>query len=109
MRSTTGFVITRHRGFHITFENGWTASVQWGPGNYCDNYDVMDFDAPRNASASWESSTAEVAAWPPSGDFVAFDSGDIVMGRLTPAEVLSFLNEIACKEVVSLMTTTQAG
>ena len=34
------FSITQGKGFTITFANGWTASVQWGAGNYCDNYDL---------------------------------------------------------------------
>lgn len=25
------------KGFRIVFDNGWTISVQWGPGNYCKN------------------------------------------------------------------------
>ena len=24
------FVVTNQKGFHLTFENGWTVSVQWG-------------------------------------------------------------------------------
>ena len=24
-----------NKGFQMTFENGWTISVQWGIGNYC--------------------------------------------------------------------------
>ena len=31
------FAITRGKGFHLTFANGWTVSVQWGNGNYCSN------------------------------------------------------------------------
>ena len=38
------FVSTMRKGFHITFENGLTASVQWGAGNYCDNHLPEDFD-----------------------------------------------------------------
>ena len=32
------FVSTMRKGFHMTFENGLTISVQWGAGNYCDNH-----------------------------------------------------------------------
>ena len=32
------FEVTTGKGFHVTFENGWTVSVQFGPGNFCDNY-----------------------------------------------------------------------
>ena len=30
--------INNNKGFHMTFKNGLTASVQWGLGNYCDNH-----------------------------------------------------------------------
>lgn len=33
------FKITAGKGFHVTFPNGLTVSVQWGYGNYCDNRD----------------------------------------------------------------------
>jgi len=32
------FEISDNKGFHMTFENGWTVSVQLGAGNYADNY-----------------------------------------------------------------------
>ena len=53
------FVSTMRKGFHMTFENGLTVSVQWGAGNYCDNHfpDDMDFSCSKDA----QSDTAEVA------------------------------------------------
>ena len=91
----TGFKTTSRNGFHITFENGWTVSVQFGNGNYCDNYnhDMMSRD-PVPPSAN-----AEVAAWPDrAGAWHRFADGDTVRGCMTPAEVLAFMNEIAAKE-----------
>lgn len=49
-------------GFHITFDNGYVLSVQYGEGNYCDN---------KNWNGSWntkheeldETSTCEIAIW----------------------------------------------
>lgn len=32
----TGFRVNPH-GFNIEFENGYSVSVQFGPGNYCSN------------------------------------------------------------------------
>ena len=29
--TTTGFTSNSNKGFQITFENGWTISVQFGP------------------------------------------------------------------------------
>lgn len=87
-----GFYITRSKGFHIVFANGWTVSVQFGPGNYCDNYDLQIGSDEKEAGENG-SGTAEVAAWPDSGDMVRFgDDGDTVAGRKTPTDVLALLN-----------------
>jgi hypothetical protein len=90
------FVSTMRKGFHITFENGLQASVQWGAGNYCDNHFSMDFMCSKDA----ESNTAEVAVF--KGDtmidatpFVTGDSGyDSVVGYLTPEQVVDFLMNV---------------
>jgi len=90
------FVSTQRKGFHITFENGLTASVQWGAGNYCDNHFPKDMDFSCNKDA--QSDTAEVAAIY-KGDLIdanqflsnGGDCCDIVVGYLTPEEVLDFL------------------
>lgn len=29
------FCSTMNKGFRMTFDNGWTISIQWGTGNYC--------------------------------------------------------------------------
>jgi hypothetical protein len=93
------FAITGHSGYHMTFANGWTASVQWGPGNYSDHYDsVYRWDAPKRASTTWESTTAEVAAWSRNGTLVRLEGGNTVRGYLTADEVLAFLNDIARRE-----------
>ena len=86
------FRITGNKGFHIVFKNGWTVSVQFGPGNYCDNYD-------RNILSEAEvcgkdgSTTAECAVWGPDGEMVEYKGwGNSVSNRSTPAEVLELLN-----------------
>lgn len=86
-----GFRITGGRGFHITFANGWTVSVQFGPGNYCDNYDD-DFRESAESGARG-SSTAEAAVWPANGQLVSYgDWGNTVGNRLTPTQILELLN-----------------
>lgn len=94
--SATGFDITFGRGFHITFENGHTVSVQFGGGNYCSNYDV-EIGAGRNGRHLPPSATAEVAAWDSNGQLVRLGDGDDVIGYQTPAEVLALLNKIAAR------------
>jgi hypothetical protein len=79
------------KGFHIRFNNGWTVSVQFGAGNYCDHYGRFEI------SASWyrgEARTAEIAAWDIEGNNYSFGD-DTVAGYRTPAEVLEFMNTIA--------------
>lgn len=72
------FNITGSKGFQITFENGCTISVQFGPGNYCQNRDA-DFDAPKTAH-HWKSKDAEVAIILPNGLFYKMDDYEDVAG-----------------------------
>lgn len=89
------FKSTERQGFHITFENGLTVSVQWGAGNYCDNHNSWDF----SRSKDMESSTAEVAVWCNerwlnANDFTGEDveyGFDDVVGYLTPEQVVDLL------------------
>ena len=86
------FKITGTKGFHITFENGYTVSVQFGPGNYCDNYDRM-IGSEEEACGEEGSSTAECAVWQGDGGLITRDKwGDSVTNRSTPKEVLELLN-----------------
>jgi hypothetical protein len=90
------FSAVDNKGFELTFTNGWTVSVQWGPGNYCEHRSVSDFEAPSLVS-TWESTTAEVAAW--DKDEVWHNFGDDeVKGWMTSNEVLEFINMIASKK-----------
>ena len=86
------FKICDQKGFHITFDNGYTVSVQFGPGNYSDNYDlsIMDYIG-KPVPPSF---TAETALIDPSGNFVEYD-GDQVQGRQTAEDVLKLMNYAA--------------
>ena len=35
------FVATQNKGFGMTFDNGFTISVQWGTMNYCERKNLM--------------------------------------------------------------------
>lgn len=94
------FAITMRKGFHMTFENGMTASVQWGAGNYCDNHfpEDMDFSCSKDA----HSDTAEVAVIY-KGKLIDFideflpekcESDGTVCGWMSPEDVLYFLNKV---------------
>lgn len=91
-----GFYVTRQTGFHVTFANGWTVSVQFGPGNYCTHYD-REIGRDEAACGKEGSPDAEVAAWPPNGEMIEFPGGDTVGARYSPAQVLALLNDVAAR------------
>ena len=95
------FTANQNKGFNITFPNGWTVSVQFGPRNYCDHYDTeADLDAPSKVEV-WKATTAEVAAWAEHKVWHNFNvdfPDEMVKGYMTPEEVLEFINLIANKK-----------
>lgn len=70
-----------HNGFHMTFKNGYTMSVQFGKTNYSDG----------------GVTTAEIAAWGPDGQWLSLGEGDDVRGWCSPDEVLEIMNMVASK------------
>ena len=91
------FSITNHKGFHLSFNNGWQVSVQFGPGNYCERREE-DYDSPRK-SESWHSKNAEIAVWRNFGkqEMIMLEN-DVVRGWTSPREVA---------EIVYLVSTAQ--
>lgn len=99
--SDTGFKISDQKGFHVTFENGWTVSVQFGRGNYCENYG-FEGENPSDPSSAYRgpvphSRDAEVAAWSPDGAWFPIAEDDDVIGNQTPAQVLAIMNKVAAQ------------
>lgn len=82
--------ITDAKGFHMTFANGWTISVQFGSGNYSSNYKLRSFDRPVDDISS---NTAEIAAWK-NDKWYDFEN-DTVCGYLNSDEILKYMNIIA--------------
>ena len=83
--------ITRGTGFQMTFENGWTISVQFGYGNYCDNNRHPDgFDFGKNKDIV-QSSDAEIAIWDSEGSWYTFEEGDQVKGHCSADEVATWV------------------
>lgn len=101
--SKGGFRIQDGKGFQITFENGWTVSVQFGVYNYCNNYVQfgsenadMPYALANQEAGSRGSANAECALINPAGELVHREEwGDSVSSRSTPAEVLELLNQAA--------------
>ena len=88
-------------GFCVTFENGWTISVQWGPGNYADNHDVA-FTCQEREGALLSSKVAEIAAWnKPDTMWWDFDekkpvnSAGYVKGWVKPNELIGYMKNVS--------------
>lgn len=104
----TGFKIINSKGFHITFKNKITVSVQFGSLNYCENYPHNEVpEISLNESWSRENKIfaergtkdAEVAIMDKSGNFITQkylksigEKSDDVIGFQTPAQVLEIMN-----------------
>ena len=91
------FKSTLHKGFQITFENGYTISVQWGTGNYCENnrpsVDHSDQLVWLKRSPEYSSPDAEIAIW--NKDNVWYDFGyDTVKGYCSADEVADWIIKV---------------
>jgi hypothetical protein len=84
------FCICEGKGFQMTFENGVTLSVQFGPANYCENRNVNDIHAPSKKSR-WKSKDAEVAILLPGGDFYKIQEHDVVEGWQSVEDVCKWI------------------
>jgi hypothetical protein len=86
------FKIIEGRGFHITFKNGYTVSVQFGPSSYCDHYNLYGYVS-NEECGKIGATTAECAVIV---DDVLIETplfdGDTVKGWMTSKEVLKLLN-----------------
>ena len=106
MRDTYGFNTASFTstgvGFQITFDNGWTISVQWGPGNYSDNQSEPWDAGPQMHDRITESTTAEIAAWD-SDDVFWWDfskgsrvkAGSSVKGWVKPDQLVGYMQEVS--------------
>jgi|TARA_R110000824_G_scaffold325177_1_gene512104 hypothetical protein len=95
------FASSHNKGFSITFENGNTVSVQWGPGNYCDPEHEMGRNAHPQAPSRtqvWKSATAEVAAWNADGDWHNFEC-DQVDGWQSADDVAKFISFVSSNKL----------
>lgn len=85
------FCINDNKGFQIKFDNGYTVSVQFGPGNYGTNYNLGFVE---NINKPMTATTAETALIAPDGNFVQYKDDD-VQGYQSPADVLALMNYAA--------------
>ena len=91
------FTINQHTnaGFSMTFDNGWTVSVQFGKDNYCDNH---SFHPCKDDNSKTQSPNAEIAAWDNNTDRRYSFNDDNVKGWVNADEVARFIGEIQRKK-----------
>ena len=78
------------KGFHLTFDNGWTLSVQFGYGNYCENYHNESTISDDNKCTTC--TNAEIAYIDPEGNLdYNPDWSDQVLGYCSPSDVVNHL------------------
>lgn len=80
----------RCKGFHIGLSNGFTVSVQFGRGNYCEHHRDPVWDAPEKGS----SYNAETAVFSPKGELMPVN-GETVRGWQSPDDVVRLLSTVA--------------
>ena len=77
-------------GFKMTFENGWTVSVQWHNGAYCEN---KGYEYAPGFEQDPTCQSAEIAAWDSKGKWYQFEH-DTVEGYKSTDEVAEFIHMI---------------
>ena len=58
-----------NKGFRMTFENGFSISVQWGVGNYCEKRDSGEWNEATKHDF-WSSNSAEIAVFNEYGSMI---------------------------------------
>lgn len=83
--------ITMRKGVHFMFDNGITLSIQIGPGNYCNNYN-MDLGKWCNKLDTHlpESSNAEIAIWGKDKNMINL-GGDTILGYVPINQVIAYI------------------
>jgi hypothetical protein len=90
------------KGFQTTFPNGFTVSVMFGAGNYCENrFSDLEVGGTVKVWTEHNSQDAEIAVIDSNGNFVTefpgCPEGDQVRGWITPDEMLEVMNWAAAQ------------
>jgi hypothetical protein len=92
------------KGFQVSFDNGFTVSVMFGAGNYCEHrFSDMELGGTVNMWSEHNSVSAEIAVIGPDGEFVTgfpgCPEGNQVRGWVEPDEMLEVMNWAASQTV----------
>ena len=87
------FKAMTHKGFQMTFINGWTVSVMFGGGNYCKNQHDKYWVPEDRTRSVYDSPTAEIAAWDKDNNWYNFGD-DTVNGWCKPDYIADFIQRV---------------
>jgi len=88
----SGFRSTENKGFQITFQNGWTISVQFGKGNYCEVGYIGEYGGEMKKLRHY-SKDAEIAIF--KGEEWYNFGTDTVSGYCEPKEVAEWISKVS--------------
>jgi hypothetical protein len=107
------FSITRGTGFQMKLGNGWTVSVQFGPGTYSDHHmggprSMVFMGDTTTPAQPHKSALAEVAAIHPNGELVdVLNRGDTVAGWMDADAVVEFIALVAALDASDFTVTAE--
>ena len=97
------FTNSYNKGFRMTFGNGFSISVQWGVGNYCEKKESGQWDE-STKYAEWDSNSAEIAVFDKNGGYITITNyPDVVAGWLsadTVAKCITIIQSATTKEEI---------
>ena len=93
------FKSTHNKGFHMTFKNGFTISVQFGTSSYCSRRNYSSELFPEMKMEWVGSPDAEIAIWDADGEWFSFGY-DNVKGYCSADEVATWI--IFCTAATSM-------
>ena len=97
--SDKGLTIVAHKGFQIRFDNGYAASVLFGPCNYCESRGNFDYEKPERDHASsgsfYGGTTAEVAVLDQADDLLRISDDSALKGRVSPEDVATLVKFVS--------------
>lgn len=103
----SSFRSTDNKGFHMTFDNLLTISVQWGTMNQCSNSGSILYDCGHRAFDYVTAITAEIAIWDTvTGGQFTFSNGDTVLGYITPNQVAEWITLVSNAKGLSNLPST---
>lgn len=90
-------------GMRMTFRNGYSISIQWHAGNYCEHHltkcpwDKLDDEAAveQFKDKIRESETAEIAVFNKQGQMMQLSTCDQVLGWLNSDEVADYISRVS--------------